>query len=149
MKRNLFAIVLISVLLTGCNGLSKMKSNSNRVRYQANPNPVETMDDKVVVKFIGQIPEKYFDKHCAMFIQPVFTWEGGNIPLDPITLKGEKVAGDGTIINYANGGRFTYSDKKGNSTGFGRGSPIRGNDTPASQCSIKTRGRLNAQSRAR
>ncbi|MBR0169827.1 MAG: tetratricopeptide repeat protein [Bacteroidales bacterium] len=110
MKRNLFAIVLISVLLTGCNGLSKMKSNSNRVRYQANPNPVETMDDKVVVKFIGQIPEKYFDKHCAMFIQPVFTWEGGNIPLDPITLKGEKVAGDGTIINYANGGRFTYSD---------------------------------------
>ena len=110
MKRNLFVIVLISVLLTGCNGLSKMKSNSNRVRYQANPNPVETMDDKVVVKFIGQIPEKYFDKHCAMFIQPVFTWEGGNIPLDPITLKGEKVAGDGTIINYANGGRFTYSD---------------------------------------
>lgn len=110
MKRNLFAIVLISVLLTGCNGLSKMKSNSNKVRYQANPNPVETMDDKVVVKFIGQVPEKYFDKHCVMFIQPVFTWEGGNIPLDPITLKGEKVAGDGTIINYANGGRFTYSD---------------------------------------
>ena len=102
--------MLISVLLTGCNGLNKMKSNANKVRYAANPNPVETMDDKVMVKFTGQIPEKYFDKNCVMFIQPVFTWEGGNIPLEPMTLKGEKVDGDGTIINYANGGRFTYSD---------------------------------------
>lgn len=102
--------MLASVLLTGCNGLSKMKSGSNKVRYQANPNPVETMDDKVVVKFTGQIPEKYFDKGCAVFLQPVFSWEGGDIPLEPITLKGEKVDGDGTIINYAKGGRFTYSD---------------------------------------
>ena len=102
--------MLISVLLTGCNGLKKMKSGSNKVRYAANPNPVETMDDKVMVKFTGSIPEKYFDKNCVMFLQPVFTWEGGNIPLEPMTLKGEKVNGDGTIINYANGGRFTYSD---------------------------------------
>ena len=39
-------------------------------------------------------------------------------------------------------------DKKGNSTGFGRGrpdpSPILDNDVPASQCSIRTGGRLNA-----
>ena len=103
-------IALVSVLFTGCNGLSKMKSNSNKVRYQANPNPVETMDEKVVVKFTGQIPQKYFDKGCVMFIQPVFSWEGGNIPLEPMTLKGEKVDGDGTIINYDKGGRFTYSD---------------------------------------
>ncbi len=110
MKRTLFVLTLVSVLLTGCNGLTKMKSNSNKVRYQANPNPVETMDDKVVVKFTGQIPQKYFKKNCAVFIQPVFSWEGGNIPLEPLTLKGEKMDGDGNIINYANGGRFTYSD---------------------------------------
>ncbi|MBR3784657.1 MAG: hypothetical protein IKJ78_09395 [Bacteroidales bacterium] len=110
MRRTLFVMALVSVLLTGCNGLSKMKSNAGKVRYQANPNPVETMDEKVVVKFTGQVPQKYFDKGCVMFIQPVFSWEGGNIPLEPLTLKGEKVDGDGTIINYANGGRFTYSD---------------------------------------
>ena len=44
-------------------------------------------------------------------------------------------------------------DKKGNSTGFGRGwpdpSPILDNDAPASQCSTRTGGRLTAQSRAR
>ena len=111
MRRSLFALMLVSVLLTGCNGLSKMKSGSNRVRYQANPNPVETMDEKVVVKFTGSIPEKYFNKNCAVFLQPVFTWEGGNIPLEPLTLKGENVQGDGMVIKYATGGRFTYSDQ--------------------------------------
>ncbi|MBR1850516.1 MAG: tetratricopeptide repeat protein [Bacteroidales bacterium] len=110
MKKTIFTVVLASLMLVGCNGLSKMKNNAGKVRYQANPNPVETMDDKVVVNFTGAIPEKYFDKGVAVFLQPVFTWEGGNIPLEPITLKGEKVSGDGTIMNYANGGRFTYSD---------------------------------------
>ena len=102
--------MLVSVLLSSCGGLKKMKSSSDDVRYQANPSPVETMDDKVVVKFTGQIPEKYFDKGCAVFLQPVFSWEGGDIPLEPMTLKGEKVEGDGTIINYSKGGRFTYTD---------------------------------------
>ena len=44
-------------------------------------------------------------------------------------------------------------DKKGNSTGFGRGrpdlSPILDNDGPASQCSTRTGRHLTAQSRAR
>ncbi|MBR1799290.1 MAG: tetratricopeptide repeat protein [Bacteroidales bacterium] len=110
MRRSILSLVMATLLLTGCSGLSKMKSASKNVRYQANPNPVETMDDKVVVKFTGAIPEKYFDKNCVMFIQPVFSWDDGNIPLEPLTLKGEKVDGDGTIINYANGGRFTYTD---------------------------------------
>ncbi|MCR5423933.1 MAG: tetratricopeptide repeat protein [Bacteroidales bacterium] len=111
MKKNILLVALMSVLLVGCSGLGKMKSNSNRVRYQATPNPVETRDDKVVVKFVGSIPEKYFNKNCAVFIQPVFTWEGGSIPLDPITLKGENVNGEGITINYENGGRFTYTDE--------------------------------------
>ena len=45
------------------------------------------------------------------------------------------------------------NDKKGNSTGFGRGwpdpSPMLDNDTPASQCFTRTGGCLNVQSRAR
>ena len=110
MRRSLFSLMLLSVLFVSCNGLSKMKTRSNQVRYQANPNPVETMDDKVVVKFTGQIPEKYFAKNCAVFLQPVFSWEGGAVPLEPLTLKGENVGGDGTTISYAKGGRFTYSD---------------------------------------
>ena len=44
-------------------------------------------------------------------------------------------------------------NKKGNSAGFGRGqpdpSPTVDNDAPASQCSTRTGGRLNARSKAR
>ena len=111
MKKTLFTLLMATLLLTGCNGISKMKSGSKKVRYQATPNPVETRDDKVVVKFVGSIPEKYFAKNCAVFIQPVFTWEGGSIPLDPITLKGDNVNGEGFAISYDNGGRFTYTDE--------------------------------------
>lgn len=111
MKKSIFALVLMSaVLLVSCNGVSKMKSGANKVRYQATPNPVETMDDKVVVKFVGSFPEKYFAKNASMFIQPVFTWDSGSIPLEPMTLKGENVNGEGTAISYENGGRFTYVD---------------------------------------
>ena len=86
-----------------------MKKNSNTIRYQATPNPMETQDGKVQVKFSGAIPAKYFDKNVAVFIQPVLNWEGGRIPLTPMQLKGENVGGEGTTISYTNGGRFTWS----------------------------------------
>lgn len=111
MKKSILTLVLASLLLVGCGGISKMKSGSSKVRYQATPNPVETRDNKVMVKFVGSIPEKYFATNVCMFLQPVLTWEGGSIPLDPITLKGENVNGEGIAISYGNGGRFTYSDE--------------------------------------
>lgn len=111
MRKALFTLLMASVvLLTGCSGLSKMKSNSKKIRYQANPDPVEVRDDKVVVNFTASVPAKYFNKGVALFIQPVFTWEGGSTALDPITVKGENVSGPGTTINYTTGGRFTYND---------------------------------------
>jgi len=111
MRKALFALLAASlVILTGCSGLSKMKSDSKKVRYQANPDPVEVRDGKVVVNFTASVPAKYFNKGVAVFIQPVFTWEGGATPLDPITVKGENVSGPGSTINYSTGGRFTYSD---------------------------------------
>lgn len=111
MKRSLFTLILAALMLTSCSGISKMKSNSSKIRYQATPNPVETRDNKVMVKFVGSIPERYFIKSACMFVQPVFSWEGGSIPLEPITLKGENVNGEGITISYDNGGRFTYSDE--------------------------------------
>ena len=52
MRKTLLTLLMATaVLLTGCSGLSKMKSNSKKIRYQANPDPVEVRDDKVVVNF--------------------------------------------------------------------------------------------------
>ncbi|MBQ0016521.1 MAG: hypothetical protein KBT04_06015 [Bacteroidales bacterium] len=111
MKRSLFLVLLAAVMFTGCCGLSYMKCHQDEVRYQATPNPVETRDNKVVVKFVGQYPKKYFAKGVAMYIQPVFTWDSGSIVLEPMTVKGEDVSGNAPTINYASGGRFTYTDQ--------------------------------------
>jgi len=111
MRKTLLTLLVASVVLfAGCSGLSKMKRNSGKIRYQAIPDPVEVRDEKVVVNFTASVPPKYFDKGVALFIQPVFTWEGGSTPLDPITVKGENVSGPGSTINYTTGGRFTYND---------------------------------------
>ena len=81
-KALLTLLVAAAVLFSGCSGLSKMKRNSGKIRYQAIPDPVEVRDEKVVVNFTASVPPKYFDKGVALFIQPVFTWEGGSTPLD-------------------------------------------------------------------
>ena len=129
MKKTLFLLSIACLfLLTGCKGLSYMKKHSGEIRYQATPDPVAMMDDKVVVKFTGAITKKYFTKNVAMFVQPVFSWDGGRIPLEPMTLKGENVEGEGTKISYATGGRFTYTDlidyKPGMETGIVTLAPV-------------------------
>ena len=111
MKKSIFSVLIVALLLSGCSGLSYMKRKHKDVRYKANPDPVATVDGKVVVKFTGVFPEKYFKKKAAMFVQPVFTWDSGSVTLDPITLKGENVKGSGATINYEGGGRYTYTDR--------------------------------------
>ena len=44
-----------------------------------------------------------------MHWQPVLKYEGGQYELKPVTLKGEKVTGDGIMIPYKAGGTFTYT----------------------------------------
>ena len=111
MKKTILSLLFVPLLLAGCGGLSKMAKNSSTVHYQPTPNPMETMDGKVQVKFAGSIPAKFFDKNVAVFMQPILEWKGGSLQLNPITLKGEKVEGDGITINYENGGRFVYADE--------------------------------------
>ena len=136
MKRLLLALVTVTaLLLTSCGGLSAMKKKANTVRYQATPNPMETMDGKVQIKFSGAIPAKYFDKNVAVFIQPVLNWEGGRIPLTPMQLKGENVGGEGTTISYDNGGRFTYYDNIWNLNRMQK-SPEEPGVEPGSHCSL-------------
>ena len=46
MRKSLLTLLMATVvLLTGCSGLSKMKSNSKKICYQASPEPVVVRDD--------------------------------------------------------------------------------------------------------
>ncbi|MBU2650269.1 MAG: hypothetical protein KKA81_04990 [Bacteroidetes bacterium] len=89
-------------------GLKKMEKDFELVTLKATPDPVEAIGDSVEITFSGTVPPKYFDKKSAMYLVPVLTWPGGEAVYDPITLKGEDVIGEGQMINYKNGGSFSY-----------------------------------------
>lgn len=104
-------MLLLAVTLVSCNGLKKMAKNYNNVNYEVTPEVLEANGGQVNFTVKGTIPAKYFNKKAAVLIQPVLTYEGGELQLAPVLLKGEKVEGDGTTVSYANGGTFTYSQE--------------------------------------
>lgn len=112
MKRIVWGTLLFALILgvASCSSLKTMQKNHNKVRYQISPNPLEVHGDKVIVTINGNIPEKYFQKNAVMYLQPVLSWENGEVILSPMNLKGQKVDGNGKAIEKATGGRFVYKD---------------------------------------
>ena len=105
----LAGMLILAVSLVSCNGLKKMAKNYNDVKYEVTPKVLEANGGKVDFTVKGTFPPKYFNKKAAVLIQPVLTYEGAELQLPPVMLKGEKVEGDGTTVSYTNGGTFTYS----------------------------------------
>ena len=91
----------------GC--LSTMEKNYPMVKYETTPPVLSEKGDSVQVTVKGTFPEKYFCPTGVMHWQPVVKYEGGQYELKAITLKGEKVSGDGIMIPYKAGGTFTYT----------------------------------------
>jgi Tfp pilus assembly protein PilF/outer membrane protein OmpA-like peptidoglycan-associated protein len=104
-------MLILAIALVSCNGLKKMAKNYNDVNYEVTPQVLEANGGKVNFTVKGTIPPKYFNKKAAVLIQPVLTYEGGELQLAPVLLKGENVEGDGTTVSYSNGGTFTYSSE--------------------------------------
>jgi tetratricopeptide (TPR) repeat protein/outer membrane protein OmpA-like peptidoglycan-associated protein len=86
-----------------------MANNFDLVKCEQIPNPLVAQGDSVKVTIKGTFPPKYFSKKAAMYCAPQIKYAGGSYQLKPITLKGEDVEGDGTMINYQNGGTFSYT----------------------------------------
>jgi tetratricopeptide (TPR) repeat protein len=103
-------MIILAITLASCNSLNKMAKNFNAVTYEVNPEVLETHGGKVSFTVKGNIPPKFFNKKAAVFFQPVVKYDGGEIELTPMLLKGERVEGEGTTINYESGGNFTYSE---------------------------------------
>jgi Flp pilus assembly protein TadD/outer membrane protein OmpA-like peptidoglycan-associated protein len=106
---NFLVMILAAAFLSSC-GLGRMVKKYNEVKFTATPEVLESHGGKVTVGIKGEFPAKYFNKKAVMVFQPVITYANGTKELKPITLKGESVKGDGTIINKKEGGSFTYTD---------------------------------------
>ena len=88
--------------------LKKMAENfCDRIKYEVTPNPLEMHGDYIEVTIKGTVPENYMAKKAAIQITPELKYIGGSFLLNPITLKGESVAGDGIAIPFKTGGTFT------------------------------------------
>ena len=107
---NTLLVGLLVVVAASCGSIKTMQKNHNQVRYQVSPSPLEAHGDKVIVTINGNIPENYFQKNAVVYMQPILTWETGEVILSPMNLKGGKVEGNGKAIEKKTGGRFVYKD---------------------------------------
>ena len=107
---NTLLVGLLVVVAASCGSIKTMQKKHNQVRYQVSPNPLEAHGDKVIVTINGNIPENYFQKNAVVYMQPILTWETGEVILSPMNLKGGKVEGNGKAIEKKTGGRFVYKD---------------------------------------
>lgn len=90
--------------------LKSMEKNYGLVKYETTPDPLVKVGDTVCVNVNVKFPEKYFAKKAAMNFQPELKYAGKTTKLKPINFQGEDVKGDGIVINYKNGGTYTYVD---------------------------------------
>ena len=100
----LLATIITVAFTSGCI-TTKLPDN-----FEVTPKVLETHGGKISVSVKGTFPEKTFHKKAIAEITPILKYGGTFIALKPITLKGEKAEGDGTIINSKTGGEISYSD---------------------------------------
>lgn len=84
-----------------------MAARANEIGMRTNPEQLEEKDGKVCFDVIFTVPAEYFEKEAVMNITPTFTYNGGQLELDPVTFVGEKAKGGDFQVNYKNGGEFT------------------------------------------
>lgn len=91
------------------NNLKSMIDNFDDVIMVVTPEILEEKGDKVPVTIKITFPEKYFNKNAVMNFTPVLKYANGETQYCTVNFKGENVTGDGVVINYANGGTYTYT----------------------------------------
>jgi len=103
--------LVATFLISSCNPLKKMKKNAGTITYTVTPNPLEMHGDSVVINISGKFPVKYFKKPAILAITPVLKYSSGETPIDTLKVQGEKVKANFNVINFTNGGDFTYNRK--------------------------------------
>ncbi|MFN4233828.1 MAG: tetratricopeptide repeat protein [Bacteroidia bacterium] len=104
-------LLAAGIVISGCDGLGKMVKNANQVKYEVTPNPLELHGDSVAVNINVKYPAKFFAKKAAVEATPVLKGSGDEKAFKSVKFKGEKSTAEGTVIAYANGGSYAYSDK--------------------------------------
>jgi Flp pilus assembly protein TadD len=104
-------LIMLLFVLAGCNGLKKMAKNADTIQYTLKPAILETHAGEVALTVDGNFPPKFFAKKAVVTITPTLVYEGGERALKSVVVQGQKVQENNKVINYTEGGSFTYTDK--------------------------------------
>ncbi len=99
----LFASALV-LLLAACSSLKPLDTRYVKV----DPQPLVVKGGKVPATITVDIPAKWFNKKAEVLVTPVLRYAGGEAKGTTYALQGEKVRGNGTTVNYAQGQKVTF-----------------------------------------
>lgn len=107
MKSNLLkslGFALLGLMIVSCSNPSKMAKYASQVTTECNPQVLEAKAGKIKATYTVKFPAKYFVKKAILDITPVLVYEGGEVAAPVLTLQGDKVLENNTVISYDNGG---------------------------------------------
>ncbi|MDG1332273.1 MAG: hypothetical protein P8P74_08075 [Crocinitomicaceae bacterium] len=101
-KQSIKVLAFLAVAGTTVSSCTLLKD----LEYNVTPCPLEMHGDSVSVTVDITFPEKGINKKASAEITPMI----GETALKPVTFMGEKATGNGNVIQYKPGGKYTYTD---------------------------------------
>lgn len=101
-KQSIKVLAFVAVAGTAVSSCTLLKD----LEYDVDPCPLEMHGDSVAVTVNITFPEKGINKKASAEITPMI----GETALKPVTFMGEKATGNGNVIAYKPGGKYTYTD---------------------------------------
>ena len=105
---SLVMLAFIGILSTSCSSKLKPLTPSH---FNVTPSPLETVGNEVPVTINGVFPEKWFNSNATVVVTPVLKYAGKEAYGTPYTYQGDKVAGNGIVINRNRGGNLAMNFK--------------------------------------
>lgn len=97
-------VFILAVFMVSCS--SKLTPLSSSL-FSVQPSPMEVKGSQIPVTINGKFPPKWFNKNAEVTVTPVLKSGNSEKYGTSVTYQGEKVAGNGIVINQADGGNFT------------------------------------------
>ncbi len=86
-----------------------MAKHFDKVYLAATPDILETRGNAITVTIEAEFPPRYFNKKAVINITPVLVYEEGETELPSMNFIGEKVTGDGIVVDKRQGGAYSYT----------------------------------------
>ena len=103
----LAAVVVASVVFTGCNCFGKMAKRQNEVTISCTPDVLALNNGKVSADITVKFPAEYYNKKAVLKVTPVIVFAGGEVEGATKYFQGTAIHDNYTVVDSNMGGSFT------------------------------------------